>query len=113
MLEAVIRHQIAHCSTEPIQMTYLLSYGDHDASDALIERFRGGPTVKKTSEMSISQEGALIVRLDVDAIRWRNSRVAIVTATCATYTEAFTSVYTLRLKNGKWVVTHSRVIGAS
>ncbi|PYS22576.1 MAG: hypothetical protein DMF72_12545, partial [Acidobacteria bacterium] len=53
------------------------------------------------------------IQLDVDTIDWIGNRRATVSASCINDPEGVSYLYTLRLKNRKWIVTYARMVGGS
>jgi hypothetical protein len=115
ILEAVFRYQIAHCYSGGEATSYFLSYKDHDPTDTLMARFQANQFVKRGSRAKVLKDQSNVRRviLNVDSINWRGDRKASVSAICVNDPEAASYIYTLRLINRKWIVTHARMVGAS
>jgi hypothetical protein len=115
ILEAVFRYQIAHCYSGGEATSYFLSYKDRDPTDSLMVRFQANQFVKRGSQAKVWKDQSNVRRviLNVDRIDWRGDRKASVSAICVNDPEAASYIYTLRLTNRKWIVTHARMVGAS
>ena len=115
ILETVYRYQIDHCYRSADQRSYFLSYKDHDPPDTLMAQFRNAQFVRRASEANASQDklNSRSVQLSVDTIERISTRTARVSGSCINDPEGTSFLYTLRLRHGKWVVTHVRMVGAS
>jgi hypothetical protein len=116
VLETVFRHQMARCYKGRRPRTYFLSYRGHDPSEALMSRFGdAGPRARARSQMSgfkDKQTGERGILLSVGDVRWSGSREATVTGTCgAALLDAYSYSYRVVRRDGKWVVTRSKLTG--